>query len=112
MVAASAPEIVAALIKKAKSGHVHSGVGLLRLVVAPLRETADPIEIDIAKISNPSEAAEAMGVVIMAATAGKVSPDAARDVVAMIGVLGKQIESTDLERRLSAIESAIKASGQ
>ena len=112
MVAESAPEIVAALIKKAKAGHVHSGVGLLRLVVAPLRETADPIEIDLKEISTPAETAAAIAKVITEATSGKVSPDAARDVVNMLGVLNRAIESVDLEKRLTVIEATIKASGQ
>jgi len=110
LVAADAEEIVKAMIIKAKSGNAHCGAALLRLVCAPLRETADPIMIDLAAISTPSEAAAAISTVIAATTAGKLSPDAAKDVVNMIAMLSKAIETVDLEKRLSTIEETIKKS--
>jgi len=109
LVAADAEEIVKAMISKAKSGNAHCGAALLRLVCSPLRETADPILLDLAAITSVDEAASAISAVIAATTAGRLSPDAGKDLVGMIGVLSKAFETRDLEIRLSVLEAAIKS---
>jgi hypothetical protein len=108
LVAESAEEIVRSMIKKARGGNSHAGAALLRLICSPLRESADPITLDLKKITTPADAAEAISAVISSVTAGQISPDSARDLVGMIGVLSKAYETRDLEIRLSAIETTIK----
>lgn len=111
LVADHAADIVKAMIDKARNGHVNAGAALLRLVVAPAKEQGEPIRIDLKKITTAVEAAAAIGDTIAATTCGKVSPDAARHVVAMIATLAKSIETADLERRLAAIEAALQKNG-
>lgn len=108
LVAENADAIARAMIVKAKSGNSHAGTALLRLVCAPAKETSEPITLDLQRITSAADAADAISDVILATTTGKLSPDGARDLVSMISALLKSFESVDLERRLGAIESALK----
>lgn len=98
------------MIKKARGGNSHAGASLLRLICSPLRESADPITLDLDVISTPAQAATAISRVILATTAGQISPDAGKTVVDMVSSLSKALESVDLEKRLSTIEEIIKKS--
>ena len=108
LVADHATDIAEAMVDKALNGNVNAGAALLRLVVAPAKEQSEPIRINLKQITTAVEAAAAIGDTIAATTNGEISPDAARDIVAMIATLGKSIETADLERRLKAIESTLK----
>ena len=108
LVADHAAGIAQAMVDKALNGNVNAGAALLRLIVAPAKEQSEPIRINLKQITTAIEAAAAIGDTIAATTSGKISPDAARDVVAMIATLAKSIETADLERRLKAIESTLK----
>jgi hypothetical protein len=108
LVADHAVDIVEVMIDKACKGNVNAGAALLRLVVGPAKDKGEPIRLDLKQISTVAEAATAISYTIAATTCGKISPDAAKDIVAMLATLSKAYETRDLEIRLSAIETTIK----
>jgi hypothetical protein len=65
-----------------------------------------PVKFNVPKIENPGDALVAMAAVTDAMNAGEVTPAEAHAVLSVIGTYVKAYETTELERRIKALEEA------
>lgn len=106
------PQIVEALVEKARSGHVHAALAILRVFVPPAKEEISPVMIRLPNVTTAQSAADAMANIIDAASNGKISPDGAEKFVAMLRAAVQTIESADLEARISRLEALSQESSK
>ena len=101
----SAADIVQAMITNAKAGDMQAAKALLDKVLPTLKPEALSVLLpDMVGAETLSAKAEAA---IDAAGAGELSPSAASDLVSAIAGLAKIIETTELQKRLEALEQLL-----
>lgn len=91
-------------IDKALEGDVTA----LRLCIdriAPVRKDA-PISFELPEIETADDAAQAARAVLKAIAAGEVTPIEAAAVMGVIEQFRRTLETTEIERRISALEAA------
>ena len=97
-----APSIIKAMIEQAKAGDMQAAKALLDRVLPALKPESQAIHLpELVAAGTMAEKARAA---IDAAGAGAVSPSAAIDLVSAIAGLAKIIETTELQKRLEALE--------
>lgn len=97
-----APSIIKAMIEQAKAGDMPAAKALLDRVLPALKPESQAIHLpELVAAGTMAEKARAA---IDAAGAGAVSPSAASDLVSAIAGLAKIIETTELQKRLEALE--------
>ena len=97
-----APSIIKAMIEQAKAGDMQAAKALLDRVLPALKPESQAIHLpELVAAGTMAEIARAA---IDAAGAGAVSPSAASDLVSAIAGLAKIIETTELQKRLEALE--------
>ena len=97
-----APSIIKAMIEQAKAGDIQAAKTLLDRVLPALKPESQAIHLpELVAAGTMAEKARAA---IDAAGAGAVSPSAASDLVSAIAGLAKIIETTELQKRLEALE--------
>lgn len=101
----SAPDIVATMITNAKAGDMQAAKALLDKVLPTLKPEALSVLLpDMVEAETLSAKAEAA---IDAAGAGELSPSAASDLVSAIAGLARIVETTELQKRLEALEQLL-----
>lgn len=101
----SAPDIVATMITNAKAGDMQAAKALLDKVLPTLKPEALAVLLpDMVEAETLSAKAEAA---INAAGAGELSPSAASDLVSAIAGLARIVETTELQKRLEALEQLL-----
>lgn len=101
----SAADIVQTMITNAKAGDMQAAKALLDKVLPTLKPEALSVLLpDMVGAETLSAKAEAA---IDAAGAGELSPSAASDLVSAIAALAKIIETTELQKRLEALEQVL-----
>jgi hypothetical protein len=97
-----AEAIIKTMIEQAKAGDMQAAKALLDKVLPTLKPEALSVLLpDMVGAETLSAKAEAA---IDAAGAGELSPSAASDLVSAIAGLAKIIETTELQKRLEALE--------
>ena len=97
-----APSIIKTMIEQAKAGDMQAAKALLDRVLPALKPESQAIHLpELVAAGTMAEKARAA---IDAAGAGAVSPSAASDLVSAIAGLAKIIETTELQKRLEALE--------
>ncbi len=97
-----APSIIKTMIEQAKAGDMQAAKALLDRVLPALKPESQAIHLpELVAADTMAEKARAA---IDAAGAGAVSPSAASDLVSAIAGLAKIIETTELQKRLEALE--------
>ncbi|MHA7833473.1 MAG: DUF5681 domain-containing protein [Algiphilus sp.] len=96
-----APDIIAALVKKAKEGDAAAARVLLDKVLPGLRSEAAPVAVPDMDAGSLTERAQAA---LNAAARGELPPDTAAQLVGAVGALGRLTEIDEIERRLAALE--------
>ena len=97
-----AEAIIKAMIEQAKAGDMQAAKALLDRVLPALKPESQAIHLpELVAAGTMAEKARAA---IDAAGAGAVSPSAASDLVSAIAGLAKIIETTELQKRLEALE--------
>ena len=100
-----APSIIKAMIEQAKAGDMQAAKALLDRVLPALKPESQAIHLpELVAAGTMAEKARAA---IDAAGAGAVSPSAASDLVSAIAALAKIIETTELQKRLEALEQVL-----
>lgn len=97
-----APSIIDALIEQAKGGDTAAAKTLLDRVLPALKPESQAISLP-ELVAAPTLADKAKAA-IDAAGAGDIAPSAASDMVSAIAGLAKIIETTELQKRLEALE--------
>jgi hypothetical protein len=64
------------------------------------------VEIDLPPVGAAADLPQALNAVMAAMAAGEITPDEASAIAAVIESRRKAIETEDLDRRLTALESA------
>ena len=64
-----------------------------------------PISLDIPPINGSADLAAAVAAVIAAVAAGDVTPDEGQAVAALLEAHRRAIETTDLDKRIAALEA-------
>lgn len=99
----AAEEILKSAIVAAKGGDMRAAEIILRRAW-PERKSR-PIEVDIPRIIKAGDVVEALAEITAATAAGEITPDEAEALVKLIEATRKAIESTDLEKRIEALEA-------
>jgi dihydrodipicolinate synthase/N-acetylneuraminate lyase len=97
-----APSIIKAMIEQAKAGDIQAAKTLLDRVLPALKPESQAIHLP-ELVAAPTLADKAKAA-IDAAGAGDIAPSAASDMVSAIAGLAKIIETTELQKRLEALE--------
>jgi len=97
-----APSIIKAMIEQAKAGDMQAAKVLLDRVLPALKPESQAIHLP-ELVAAPTLADKAKAA-IDAAGAGDIAPSAASDMVSAIAGLAKIIETTELQKRLEALE--------
>jgi hypothetical protein len=98
-----AEALLAKAIEKALKGDASMLRALLSRTLAPLR--ARTVELELPTIKTAADAPAASAAVLAACCRGEISPADAETIMAMIKMHAEIVEGTDLEARLSAVES-------
>ncbi|WP_375460581.1 hypothetical protein [uncultured Enterovirga sp.] len=105
LMADDAKDIVEAVTKAAKGGDMVAARLVLERIY-PVRRGA-PITFTLPPIATAADVDGAMSAITVAMAAGEMSPDEASTVAGVIEIRRKAIETSDLERRLQAIEAKL-----
>ena len=81
----------------------------MRALVSTLmpRTRGERVEFDLPKIETVSDARKALSAVLAACSRGQLSPNEAREVMALISCYVRTIEAADFEARLTALETRL-----
>ncbi len=97
----------AALTRKAIHLALDGDTTALRLcmerILSPRRDR--PLTFALPKIESAADAAQAMSAIIGATAAGEITPGEAADVARLLEGFVKLVETTELEKRITALES-------
>jgi hypothetical protein len=102
MMDADAEPVILALIKAAKNGDV-AAIKLVLERVAPLPRNR-PVQFSMPPIETPADLGPALAAILRAASDGEMSPDEATAFASLVESRRRQIETIELEARVSALE--------
>lgn len=97
-----------ALTQKAIDMAIEGDTTALRLCldrVAPSRKDS-PVSFDLPEIQTASDAADAARAILRAVADGEVTPQEASSVMAIVEQFRRTLETTELENRIAALETA------
>lgn len=96
------PEILAAVVQRAKDGDLQAARIILDRVVPPLRAEAAPVTL--AGLDGDAPLTERATLVFKAATAGDISVEAATALITALSGLSRLAEADDLTARVALLE--------
>ena len=97
-----APAIITKLVDQALAGDVNAA----RLIVERTIPTIKPIELPVAlALSADADLADQGRSVITALAAGQIPPSQAASILQALAGVARLVEITEIERRLSALET-------
>lgn len=99
-----AESVAEVIVGRALAGDMFAAKLVMDRVLAPLRETAAPITVELPPNSGPYPMADA---VLRAALAGTISPDTATQLVGVASQLSRIAEVEAFKARLDALERAV-----
>ena len=100
------PEVAQVVIDAALSGDLAACRLVLDRIAPPLKATTAPLSVQLPEGGSLSDKAEAL---INAAAAGQLPTDAAVQMVGAVGALARIVEVSQLEARLSTLETIMRA---
>lgn len=103
-----AKAVVQAVVSKAKDGDMSAARLVLDRVV-PVRRGA-PVVFDLPKIKTTGDLKDALGSILAAVAAGRLTPDEGMALGAVVDAHRKNMEVVELEERIAALEKRAKQS--
>jgi hypothetical protein len=97
-------ELVRKAVELAKAGDVPMLKFLLDRILPKQRH----IELELPEVKFASDAVDALGAVLDAVCSAKIAPREGAEVAMLLGLYSRAIDVADHERRLEAIETALK----
>lgn len=101
-IAAQLPDIVDAMLTRAKAGDAGAARLLLERVLPPMKATEQPVELSLPSGAGLTAQGEA---IVQAVAAGALGPSQGAALLTGLGALARLKEIDDLERRLTALEN-------
>ena len=98
-----AEAVVSAVIEAAKSGDMQAARIILDRI-APARKD-NPASFELPKIESAADAAKGMRAIIGATAAGELTPAEATEIARLLEGFVKLVETTELEKRIAALEA-------
>jgi hypothetical protein len=99
---AAAEEVLRKVVDRARGGDLKAAEMLLSRIWPPRRSR--PVEIDLPAMKAAEDVVAALAAVAAEMAAGRLSPDEAQAVAAVLEIQRKAIETADLEQRIAALE--------
>ena len=99
-----AEDVLQAVLEAALKGDMAAAKMILDRLVPPLRPHSESVIIPLDAPAGPAATAEA---ILGAAVAGKITPDAAVQLLSATASLSRIIETAELKARLEALERAV-----
>ncbi len=96
------PEIIEQMVNKAKEGDVQAARLLLERVIPPLKAMEQSVEFHLPADATLAEHGE---IIIQSVAEGILSPGQGQALLSGLGAQARLIEITDLEQRITALES-------
>jgi hypothetical protein len=109
MLDGEAETITRKAIELAKSGDATALRLCLERILPPRKDR--PVSFTLPKIESAGEASRATAAILAAVAAGAVTPSEAGDVAKIVETFVKAIETTEIERRIMALEDRANANG-
>lgn len=103
--AASTDDLVETVILFAKSGDMQAMRIAMDRIIPPIKE--ERIQVAIPSIKNAEDCTRAQATVLNAVAAGELLPSEGQTMASLIDAQRRAYETTDLVKRLEAIEQAI-----
>lgn len=103
LIEGGAEEITLAVLDAAKGGDMSAARFILERIAPPLRER--PVSIDLPDIGTATGIAEAQAAILQAAASGDLLPGEASTLSAITEARRKALETEELERRITALET-------
>jgi len=100
-----AEDVLRAVLDAALDGDMAAARMILDRVLPPLRPHSESVSLSIEAGTGPAATA---GAILGAAVAGKITPDAALQLLSAAASLSRIIETEELKVRLEALERAVK----
>lgn len=101
--AAGAETVLQAVVRAAEGGDMRAADILLRRLW-PERKGC-PVALDLPPMQTATDLAEGLGAVAAAVAGGEISPEEGQAVAAVLEAQRRAIETADLERRITLLES-------
>ena len=95
--------VINAVIAKAKDGDIQAAKLILDRIV-PVR-IGRPVRIDLPAMANAGDVVNALSATLKAVSEGSLTPDEAQALAHILEGQRRAIETTELERRLEALEA-------
>lgn len=105
-----AEAIVQSLVANAVAGDVQAAALLLPRIW-PARKGGAPIQIDLPEILTAADVLKAHAIVVAAVASGEITVDEGQALALLVDGARRAIETTDLERRVQALEDASEDDG-
>lgn len=103
LIEGGAEEITIAVLDAAKGGDMSAARFILERIAPPIRER--PVSIDLPDIDTATGIAEAQAAILQAAADGDLLPGEASTLSAIAEARRKALETEELERRITALET-------
>jgi len=97
-----AGEVARAVIAAAKGGDMTAARLVLERIAPPRK--GRPVAFDLPPVDKAEDVLSALGAILMAVSAGEITPDEAGSVAALLELKRKAIETIEIERRIAALE--------
>jgi hypothetical protein len=99
------PQVTARVIERASKGDMVAARLVLERIAPPRR--GHPVHLKLPPICDAPSVMNAHAALLRAVAAGKVTPEEAEPVSAMLGAHLKVVETVDIDRRLREVESKL-----
>src|SRR5262249_4534622 len=84
IIASDAVEVVKALVEKAKAGNVAAAIAIVRTLVGPAKERADPMNFRLPELRTPADALAAISSITAGVARGELDEGQARALVSLV----------------------------
>jgi hypothetical protein len=96
------------LLRKALEIAIAGDVGMIKFLLGRILPRERLVKLDLPRMESADDAVEALGAIVQAVTAGKISPSEGAAVATLINSYAQAIDLADLVKRMNSVEAQIK----
>jgi hypothetical protein len=101
-------ELLSKGLQLAKAGDV----SMLKFFLSRTLPRERPVRIDLPRMEFADDAVEALGALIAAVGEGRITPNEAAGIAALVNTYARAIDMADLVKRMDALEAKIVSAGR